>query len=235
MDKPAVSDGQANAVPPAGRIGLLPRAKFQAPRPGPARARRPGRVTACPRPACPRTARPRRARPGLSAARCPGGASPLRRQVRPARPRVRLARHEPGSRSRTAGAGLAAARSRPGTGPWRPGAEGWPSSLPGARPTAWERPQAPGRRTLAVPEGRPAGGPRVPPASPGGGAAGPGLAARRYGHKVYFAQVAASHRGGFRHSAAIAARESGHACDQGSTTFSNKTSVQSNIFGFVMT
>ncbi len=97
MDKPAVNDGQANAVPPAGRIGLLPRAKFQAPRPGPARARRPGRVTAGPRPACPRTARPRRPRPGLSAARCPGGASPLRRQARPARPRVRLARQEPGS------------------------------------------------------------------------------------------------------------------------------------------
>ena len=51
----------------------------------------------------------------------------------------------------------------------------------------------------------------------------------------HLTQVAASLRGGVRRGAAITPRERAVALDLVLTTFSNKTCVQSNIFGFVMT
>ena len=51
----------------------------------------------------------------------------------------------------------------------------------------------------------------------------------------HLTQVAASLRGGVRRGAAITPRERAAALDLVSTTFSDKTCVQSNIFGFVMT
>jgi hypothetical protein len=51
----------------------------------------------------------------------------------------------------------------------------------------------------------------------------------------HLTQVAASLRGGVRRGAAITTRERSVAWDLVLTTLSNKTSVQSNIFGFVMT
>jgi len=259
MNKPAVNDGKANAAPRAGRSGQSPRAACPVARTGAsahaaASAAGGRRLAALPRRHCRRVARRLAVGPGRQAAGVPvailAGCSlswSLRWYVRASRPRVWLFRQAPGGSNavgrdsvrRARGGQSAAAGRRPGASHSGSATEGRPPAGAGAQAASQGRTRVIGRPARAGSRRQSGGCPPVPPARPGSGSGGPRSRVWHHlqgnGQNEYFTQHAAGTHGGVRRGAAIAARESGHACHQGLTTLSNKTSVQSNIFGFVMT